>query len=147
MSPDLSHAIFFLPFKKIFPCASDVIRTPYITVSGATFNKSKTSFDVNATQYTSFYKTQHNLSTLPIRAHFDKTRYKNKKPIPANNTYVAVEGFLNNVKVDSNSGTPTIFHINVDNISFLGKTVLPNVGQSGSQGKLVILFIFASQWY
>ena len=71
---------------------------------------------------------------------------KKKKPIPAN-TYVAVEGFLNNVKVDSNSGTPMIFHINVDNISFLGKAVLPNVGQSGSQGKLVILFIFASQWY
>ena len=84
---------------------------------------------------------------LSICAHFDETRYKNKKPIPTNNTYVAVEVFLNNVKVDSNSGTPTISHINIDNISFLGKAVLPNMGQSGSQGKVVILFIFTTQWY
>ena len=77
-------------------------------------------------QYTSFYKTQRNLSTLPVRAHFDETRYKNKKPIPTNNTYIAVEGFLNNVIVDSKSGTSTIFHFSVDNISFLGKAVLPN---------------------
>ena len=69
------------------------------------------------------------------------------KPIPTNNTYVAVEGFLNNVEVVSNSGTPTIFHINVDNISFLRKAVLPNVGQSGCQGKVVILFISTIQWY
>ena len=69
---------------------------------------------MNVSQYTSFYKTQRNLSTLPVRAHFDETRYKNKKPIPTNNTYVAVEGFLNNVEVDSKSGTPTIFHFSVD---------------------------------
>ena len=61
-----------------------------------------------------------------VRAHFDETRYKNKKPIPTNNTYIAVEGFLNNVIVDSKSGTSTIFHFSVDNISFLGKAVLPN---------------------
>ena len=98
---------------------------------------------MNVSQYTSFYKTQRNLSTLPVRAHFDETRYKNKKPIPTNNTYVAVEGFLNNVEVDSKSGTPTIFHFSVDNISFLGKAVLPNMGQSANQGKhLIVPFTF-----
>ena len=102
---------------------------------------------MNVTQYTYFYKTQQNLSTLPIHAHFDETRYKNKKPIPTNNTYVAVEGFLNNVEVDPNSGTPTNFHISVDNISFLGKAVLPNTGQTGNQGKLSTPFTFITQLY
>jgi len=75
----------------------DIRRTPYITLSGATFNKTDNSFDINAAQYTSFYKAQRNLSMLPIRAHFDEVRYKKKKPLPANNTYVVVDGFLNDV--------------------------------------------------
>lgn len=108
---------------------------PYITFSGAAFNRAEASFDVNAPQYTSFFKTQRNLSTLPIRAHFDETRYKNKKPLPSNNTYVAVEGFVTEVEIDSDTAQPYIFHISVDNISFLGKAVLP---ANGSQSKRLI---------
>ena len=109
--------------------------TPYITFSGAAFNSNKTDseFDVNAPQYTSFYKSQRHLSTFPVRAHFDDTRYKNKKPLPSNNTYVAVEGFLWRVELDSNSGLPSLFHVAVDSISFLGKAVLP-LGGHTNQG-------------
>lgn len=121
-------------YIQLIPSAPDIRRTPYITLSGATFNKSDKSFEINAAQYTSFYKTQRNLSTFPVRAHFDDVRYKNKKPIPANNSYVAVEGFLNDVEMDPSTGAPSIFHISVDNISFLGKAILPTVGQSGNQG-------------
>ena len=124
---------------QLIPCAPDILRTPYITLSGATFNKTDNTFDMNTSQYTSFYKTQRNLSTLPIRAHFDEVRYKNKKPIPSNNTYVAVEGFLNSVETDPNTGIPSIFNISVDNISFLGKAILPGV--AGDQGKAFILFV------
>jgi hypothetical protein len=105
---------------------------PYITFSGAAFNHAEASFNVNAPQYTSFFKTQRNLSTFPVRAHFDEARYKNKKPLPSNNTYVAVEGFITEVEIDPDTAQPSLFHVSVDNISFLGKAVLP---ASGSQGK------------
>src|SRR4051794_16324459 len=57
----------------------------YGTFSGAAFNCNRTDsvFDANPAQYTSFYRTQCHLSALPIRAHFDDLRYKNKNPCPA----------------------------------------------------------------
>jgi hypothetical protein len=131
-------------YVQLILTTPDIRRTPYITLSGATFNKTDNSFDINAAQYTSFYKAQRNLSMLPIRAHFDEVRYKKKKPLPANNTYVAVDGFLNDVDMDPNTGIPSIFHINIDNISFLGKAVLPTVGQGGNQGGSCISVIFVS---
>src|SRR6266487_1979202 len=110
--------------------------TPYVTFSGAAFNCNRTDsvFDATPAQYTSFYRTQRHLSTLPIRAHFDDLRYKNKKPMPSNNTYVAVEGFLTHFDMDVNTGHPSLFHINVDNINFLGKAALPSGSLSSNQG-------------
>jgi hypothetical protein len=112
--------------KQLIPATEDVMRhRPYVTFSGIALNRTESSFDVNAPQYTSFYKAHRSLSTLPLRAAFDDTRYKTKKPIPSNNTYVAVEGFLMEVETDSSTGRPTVFHVSVDNINFLGKAVSP----------------------
>src|SRR5260370_32302215 len=33
--------------------------------------------------------------------YIDDTRYKTKKPVPSNNTYVAVDGFLDHICVDT----------------------------------------------
>jgi hypothetical protein len=76
---------------------------------------------------------------LPIRAHFDGIRYKNKKPIPSNNTYIAVEGFLIRVEVDASTGQPVLFHVYVDNINFLGKAILPMSGSN--KGELNTLYL------
>jgi hypothetical protein len=75
----------------------------YINFSGATLNSNKTDgfFQVNAAQYTSHYKNNRALSTLPVQANFNSNKYKTKKPIPSNNTYVAVKGFLEDIKTDS----------------------------------------------
>lgn len=93
---------------------------PYINVSGAAINSNKTGgfFDVNAPQYTSQFKTNRTPSVLPVQAHFNSNKYKNKKPIPSNNTYVSIEGFLEDVDTDS-IGHATRFHVSVDNINFL----------------------------
>lgn len=97
----------------------------YINVSGATLNSNKTSgsFDINAPQYTSYYKQNRTLSVLPVQAHFNSSKYKSKKPIPSNNTYVSFEGFLEDVQTDS-YGRATMFHVSVDNINFLGRSSL-----------------------
>jgi hypothetical protein len=114
---------------QLIRCTEDVMRrSPYITISGPAFNADMTEgvFDCNAAQYTTFYKDRRQLSTLPIRAHFDNIRYKTKRPVPSNNTYVVIEGFLESVDFDLTDGHPSLFHIGTENISFLGKAVLPN---------------------
>jgi hypothetical protein len=95
---------------------------PYINVSGAVLNSNKTDsfFQVNAAQYTSYYKSNRTLSILPVQAYFNSNKYKTKKPIPSNNMYVSVEGFLEDIETDS-SGLATRFHVSIDNISFLGR--------------------------
>src|SRR4051812_45170753 len=104
-------------------------RAPYLSLLGPAFNCNRTDgyFDCNAPQYTSFYKDHRHLSMLPIRAHFDDTRYKNKKPIPSNNNYISVEGFLKYIDIDLNNGQVSLFHIGTENINFLGKAVLPSL--------------------
>ena len=100
----------------------------YINVSGAAINSNKTDgfFEVNATQYTSYYRNHRTLSTFPVQAHFNSNKYKTKKPIPSNNTYVSIEGFLDDIETDE-SGRASTFRVLVDNINFLGKaTPLPS---------------------
>ena len=102
---------------------------PYINVSGAAINSNKTAsfFEINAPQYMSHYKHNRTLSFLPIQAHFNSTKYKTKKPIPSNNTYVSIEGFLEDLQTDS-SGRATMFHVSMDNINFLGRASLSPSG-------------------
>ena len=94
----------------------------YINVSGAAINSNKTGgfFKVNAPQYTSHFKHNRTLSILPVHANFNSSKYKTKKPIPANNTYVSIKGFLESVEIDS-AGHASSFHVSVDNINFLGR--------------------------
>ena len=111
---------------QLIPTKTDDMRErAYINVSGAAINSNKStgSFEVNATQYTSHYKNNRSLSILPVHAHFTSGKYKTKKPVPSNNTYVSVEGFLDAIGTDSH-GNATAFHISVDNINFLGKAAV-----------------------
>jgi hypothetical protein len=105
----------------------------YINISGAAVNSNKSSsfFEVNASQYTSHYKDNRGLSVLPIRAHFNSNKYKSKKPIPSDNTYVSMEGFLEDIETDA-SGRVTMFHVSVDNINFLGRATLSPSVASGT---------------
>jgi hypothetical protein len=77
-------------------------------------------FEINASQYTSHYKSNKTLSIFPIRAVFNTTKYKFKKPVPSNNSYVSVKGFLAEIETDSNR-CALCFLVLVDNINFLGK--------------------------
>ena len=114
---------------KLIPTKIDNIRErAYINISGAAINLNKTAgfFKINAPQYTSHYKNNRGLSILPMRAHFNSNKYRIKKPIPSNNTYISFEGFLEAIETDSTGHTMS-FHVSVDNINFLGRaTVMPS---------------------
>ena len=117
---------------KLIPTKHDNMRErTYINVSGAAINSNKSAscFEINAAQYTSHYKANCSLSFLPVQAHFNSNKYKTKKPIPSNSTYVSVEGFLDTIGTDSN-GNATTFHISVDNINFLGKSAVSSATSS-----------------
>jgi hypothetical protein len=94
----------------------------YINISGVSVNSNKVDnyFEVNAAQYTSHYQNNSTLSVLPVRGHFNLKKYRTNKPIPFDNTYVSVEGFLGDIETDS-AGRATLFHMWVDNINFLGR--------------------------
>ena len=96
-------------------------KRPYINTSSTAINSNKTDgfFDINTPQYTSHFKTNRVLSVLPVQAHFNSNKYRSKKLIPSNNTYVSIEGFLEDIDTNSN-GHATWFHISVNNINFLG---------------------------
>lgn len=98
----------------------------YLNISGAALNSNKSdgTFQVNAAQYTSHYKNNRALSILPVQADLNSNKYRNKKPIPSNNTYVSVEGFLDDIETDT-EGHATRFHVSVDNIGFLGRATFP----------------------
>ncbi|KAF8487728.1 hypothetical protein F5888DRAFT_1810483 [Russula emetica] len=117
--------------NDVFHVAGDILlsttiddprQQPFINVSGATVNCNKTEgvFYVNAAQYTSHYKSDKSRSVLPVRGVFNAAKYKNKKPVPSDNKYIAFEGFLGGVDTDS-SGHAKFFIVSVDNINFLGK--------------------------
>ena len=113
----------------------DSIRNaPYATFTGAVFdcNKTDSTFDLNANQYTSFYKAQRHMSSIRVRAHFDDSKYKKNKPMPSKNTYVCVEGFVVQFDTDPTTGHANLIHIIVDNVSFLGRAATP---ASGTQGE------------
>jgi len=118
---------------------------PYINVSDAAINSNKASgfFDLNVPQYTSHYKYNRALSVLPIQAHFDSNKYRTKKPIPSNNIYISIEGFLEEVETDS-SGHVTTFHVSVDNINFLGRASLSptTTGKTGNTFPSISVSLF-----
>ena len=112
--------------KKLIPTnIEDMRERAYINLSGAAINSNKTAgfFKLNAPQYTSHFKHNRALSILPIHANFNSAKYKTKKPVPANNTYVSIEGFLESVETDS-AGHACSFHVSVDNINFLGRATI-----------------------
>jgi len=119
--PDTVHVVGDI--VQLIPTKTDEVRQPtYINICGAAMNinKPEDSFEVNAGQYTSHYKNNRPLSTLPVRAHFNLNKYRTRTPMPSDNSYVSVEGYLEDVETDS-AGHATLFHVLIDNISFLGR--------------------------
>src|SRR5216684_2499497 len=113
--------------SQMIPTSYDNLRhQPFLTVSGAVFNSNTDDgcFDINAPQYTKIFKAQRHLATFPIRATFDDVCYKRKKPVPSNNTYVVVDGFLDHIEFDHNAH-PSLFHVSIDTIGFLGRATTP----------------------
>ena len=115
--------------------------SPYVSVSGVAINSNKLDgfFDINASQYTAHYKNDHALSVFPVCTHFNSNKYKTKKPLPSNNSFVYIEGFLENIDYDS-TGHATTFHVSVDNISFLGKATVSHSQTDNSGNCLFFLF-------
>jgi hypothetical protein len=50
-----------------------------VTGAATSIDKSLGTFDCNGMQYTTLFKDQVNLSSLPIHAHFNNIQYKTKK--------------------------------------------------------------------
>jgi hypothetical protein len=117
ISPDLFSI-------QLLPAPEDACwNPPYCKISGPCVGADKApgTFGVSAVQYSPFYRTpaMRNLSAVPVTAHFDGARYRAKKPMPAPNTFVSVEGFV--TRVDGVTGAVGAIHISVDNLAFLGK--------------------------
>ena len=93
-------------------------------------NKTDSFFNVNAAQYTTYYKNNWTLANLPVRAHFDSTKYQKKSPLPSNNTYVAVEGFLGDIEKDT-ARHIMLLHMSVNNINFLGRVLFSPLTPTG----------------
>ena len=127
--------------EQLMPCSPDNLRyAPLLDFSGTVFNcdKDLLSFDVNAEQYLSFYKSHRALPTLLIRATLDAMRYKNKKPLPSNNSIVSVLGLITHIDINEDTGLPLLFHVVVDHIGFLGKSSVP----ARNQGMFGFLSVF-----
>ena len=124
--------------------APETRQISFLNISGVAVRSNKTDgfFNIDAAQYTTNYKTNRNLSVLPVRMTFNSNKYKNKKPIPSNNTYVSVEGVLYDFETDTN-GQATRFWLSVDNISFLGRaSTLPSTSASPSSRGLPFFILF-----
>jgi hypothetical protein len=103
---------------------------PYATISGCAIScdQSKSTFRINAKQYTTFYKIKKQPSILPVDTTFRPSKYKGKKPMPKDNTFVSIEGYMTGIDFD-NSGHPSSFKIEILNIAFLGKNITAPSGE------------------
>ena len=119
---------------------------PYITVSGAALDSNKVdgSFRINASQYTTYYRSNRTKSCLPVQGNFLLSKYSDKKPVPTNNSFVTIDGFLTDVVTD-HFGEASLFEVSVDNISFLGKIgVSPTTsGSHAGQGTMFCCVIIS----
>ena len=78
----------------------------------------------------------------PCSSPFNLNKYRTKKPVPLNNTYVSIEGFLKDVEIDF-SGRANAFCVSVDNINhFLGKPPLLPLVSGNTSIVLKYLFVF-----
>lgn len=124
--------ILIVTIGQLIPATGcDPRQRPWLSVTGVAtnINSKDATFDIDAFQYThgvaEATKDNRKAGVLPIRAIIpDSARYKTKKPIPSQNSYVAVVGFLSRFDLAEN-GYPDRFHIDVENVTFLGKSVLP----------------------
>lgn len=113
---------------------------PYIEVCGIVKNVSKSlfSFEIHADQYSSFLKT-HKKKTGIFCIHAfvpDTGKYKNKRPLPQEKSFVFVTGFLTTVLSNDNENGGAVFAIEVHDMVFGGRATLsnhPNAAETSSR--------------
>ncbi|KAF8267121.1 hypothetical protein EI94DRAFT_1830264 [Lactarius quietus] len=105
----------------LVPADIEDARVPaYIHATGTatTVDTTNATFHVDSYQYTYAFRSQ---QLFPIHALIpDSPRYKSKKPIPANNSYVGIAGRLTRI-CPTSQDSENRFHIDVDNVTFLGR--------------------------
>ena len=107
----------------------DPRQLPYLHISGTVSSGGNPAdtFELEPTQYSSALKnlkdTDPSVYTFPVRCQIkDSPRYKNgKKPQPRNGTMVSLEGFLTSITKNSVAAGAERFHIEVENLVFMGR--------------------------
>ena len=134
LSVTLLTSVFFLNHKRycnlhisqlVQVIIENLQQQVYLNISDTVMNSNKTRhfFQVYTTQYATYYKHNRLLLILPVHASFNSNKYKSKKPIPSNNTYITFDSKLVDVQVNS-AGKICFLHVSVDNINFLSKASL-----------------------
>ncbi|PPR02986.1 hypothetical protein CVT24_012191 [Panaeolus cyanescens] len=119
----------------------DARQTPVVILAGVASNiqKDSSTFSVEIEQYISCLKpnkTDNNTSTSKSRVQVtsfscfipDSPRYRNGKPMPSNNRYVNVFGFLTDLIASAQKrkvGLIDAFEVEVNNIIFCGQFLPP----------------------
>ena len=66
------------------------------------------------------------MGPFPIKCTFmESAHFRNKKPTPKGGSYVTIEGSLTDFTIAPNEDFPNHFNISIENITFLGQTMVP----------------------
>jgi hypothetical protein len=76
-----------------------------------------------ASQWTSFYKKDQEVSALPVLARFEPSQYKTVPMPSGDQTHVAIHGLVQDFDIDLVTGEIQVLHVLIDSLSFHGKTV------------------------
>jgi hypothetical protein len=119
-----SEDVMNVPLQISTSTYSEMYHSPLGVFIGKATNLDSTNntFQINASQFTTFYRKNNEVAALPILAHFDSSRYKGTKPMPSiDQTQVAIQGYIVDFDLDANTGRIALFHVSVINITFLGR--------------------------
>jgi hypothetical protein len=96
--------------------------SPNLTYTAVSINRNREErwFEVEARQYTSFYKKA---SSVRIRGHFTHPRYHKNQPVPAYNSIASVTSSVHGFDYDDASGF--VLHVTVNSIDFFGIPAVP----------------------
>ena len=108
---------------------------PYFQVTGVAMevSKAEATFEVNVEQYISSTKSDpsqqaggRSKPTTRFLCHIpDSPRYRNGKPMPSNNRWVTICGYVTGVDMSSDNSEVEQFRINIENVAFCGPYTPP----------------------
>lgn len=127
---------YWLP--QLIPAdVEDQRHRPHVVIAGTAKNINETdaTFDIDVFQYTSTLKnladpklqkskSGNQQSIFPLRTRIPDTKRFKTKPLPKPNTNVLVSGFLTQMDL-SKEREVNRFLISMENITFLGRSLLP----------------------